>query len=87
MKPIITRRKRVLGLTVWAEERGYVGRYPTYYNVLHEETRIFGVKVWSKELDREPVSIHDKIEAAALGGTRFVSRFAPFGRDGYLADA
>ena len=87
MKPIIIRRKRVYGVTVWAEERGYVGRYPTHYNVLREDIHVFGIKIGSKELDREEVSPHDKIEAGALGGTRFVSRFAPFGRDGYLADA
>ena len=87
MKPIITRRKRVVGLTEYRPERGYVGRFPTYFNLLREETRVFGVLVRAKELDREEVSIHDKIEVGLLGSTRFVSKFAPLGSDGYLLDA
>lgn len=80
---IISKRRRVVGLTVWAPEYGYVGRYPTHYNVLREETRLMGLRVWTREIDREAVSPHDKIEAGCLGGTSFVSRFAPFDASGY----
>lgn len=80
---IISKRRRVVGRVEYRLERGYICLYPTHYNVLREETRLLGVRVWSRELEREEVSVHDKIEAGALGRTGFVSRFAPFDRDGY----
>ncbi|USN16127.1 hypothetical protein PAPPERLAPAPP_03860 [Brevundimonas phage vB_BpoS-Papperlapapp] len=80
---IIQKRRRVVARTEYREERGYIGRYPTHFNILHLEIRFLGLLVWTRELDREEVSIHAKIAAGCLGDSGFTSKFAPFDSRGF----
>ncbi len=46
--------------------------------VLFKEYRIFGIKVWSIEIDREDVPSFVYIQQATLGSTDWKSKFAEF---------
>lgn len=46
--------------------------------VLFKEYRIFGIKVWSIEIDRENVPSFAYIQHATLGSTDWKSKFAEF---------
>lgn len=48
------------------------------YQVLLQEYRIFGIKVWSVEIDRETVPSFAYIQHATLGSTDWKSKFAEF---------
>lgn len=48
------------------------------YQVLVRETRLFGVRIWSREIDREEVPSWASIQRATLGYTDWRSRFAQY---------
>ncbi len=45
---------------------------------LIKEWRVFGVKVWSREIDRETVPGWVEIQVATLGSTEWRSKFAAY---------
>lgn len=72
--PIFQRRKEVSGETRLEHERGYIEPNRVHYNVVHQVVRLGGVPIWKREIDREVVPAHVKIEVGALGGTGWRSR-------------
>jgi hypothetical protein len=48
------------------------------FQQLLKEWRVFGVKVWTKEIDREDVPGWAEIQLATLGYTEWRSKFAEY---------
>lgn len=45
------------------------------YNVKNEVTRLFGIKIWTKELDRERVPHFHYVQQRTIGFSEFQSKF------------
>ena len=45
---------------------------------LIKEWRLFGIRIWSRELDYEDVPVYASAQAATMGFTDWKSRFAEF---------
>ena len=48
------------------------------YQVLLRDTHIFGIRIWSREIDREDIPSWASIQRACLGWTEWRSRFADY---------